>query len=170
GMPMLMDHGFDATTSALGVGLIGLVAIPSTVVLGRLADRLPRRRLLAAIYGVRGLGFFALLLAGSTVQLYGTSAVGGIVWAGSIALSSAILADVFGVRLVGVLYGWSYLGHQVGATASSWLGGWGYERLGTHWLAFGLAGALLLAAAGVVLALPATGAEARPARQPLPAR
>ncbi|GAB1387736.1 MFS transporter [Melaminivora sp.] len=154
GMPMLMDHGFDATTSAMGIGLIGLVAIPSTMLMGRLADRVPRRQLLALIYGVRGLGFFALLLAGNTWQLYGTSALGGIVWAGSIALSSAILADVFGVRLVGVLYGWAYLAHQVGAMISSWLGGWGYEHFGTHWLAFGLAGVFLLLASAVALALP----------------
>ncbi len=154
GMPMLMDHGFDATTSALGIGLIGLVAIPSTIALGRLADRLPRRWLLSAIYGVRGLGFVALMAAGSLPELYGTAMLGGIVWAGSIALSSAILADVFGVRLVGMVYGWSYLAHQVGAMASSWLGGWGYERLGTHWLAFGLAALLLLLASGVVLTLP----------------
>jgi hypothetical protein len=29
-------------------------------------------------------------------------------------MSSAILADLYGVRLVGVLYGWTYLGHQIG--------------------------------------------------------
>ncbi len=154
GMPMLMDHGFDATSSAFGIGLIGLVAIPGTVLLGRLADRVPRRKLLAAIYGVRGLGFFGLVLAGSTLELYGTAVIGGLAWAGSIALSSAILADVYGVRLVGVLYGWAYVGHQVGAMVSSWLGGWGYEHLGTHWVAFGLAGALLMLAAAVVLLLP----------------
>ncbi|MBS0466309.1 MAG: MFS transporter [Proteobacteria bacterium] len=160
GMPMLMDHGFDATTSALGIGLIGLVAIPGTILLGRLADRVPRRKLLAAIYGVRGLGFIGLLLAGSTLELYGTSVIGGLAWAGSIALSSAILADVYGVRLVGVLYGWSYLAHQVGAMISSWLGGWGYEHLGTHWVAFGMAAALLMVASGVALLLPGRPAPA----------
>ena len=154
GMPMLMDHGFDATTSSLGIGLIGLVAIPSTVFLGRLADRVPRRKLLAAIYCARGVCFFALLAAGSTLELYGSAALGGIVWAGSIALSSAILADVFGVRLVGVLYGWAYLGHQGGAMVSSWLGGWGFEQFGTHWVAFGASGLLLLLAAGISLRLP----------------
>ena len=56
--------------------------------------------------------------------------MGGIVWAGSIALSSAILADVYGVRLVGLLYGLAYLGHQVGGMISSWLGGWAFERYG----------------------------------------
>lgn len=157
GMPMLMDHGFDPFTSSMGIGLIGFVAIAGTLVLGRIADRLPRRHILAAIYFVRGLGFFALVIVGTHWELYLTSAIGGLVWAGSIALSSAILADVYGVRLVGVLYGTAYVGHQIGGMISSWLGGWGYERFGTHWIAFGASGALLIAAGIVALQLPRKG-------------
>ncbi len=157
GMPMLMDHGFDATTSSLGIGLIGLVAIVGTQLLGRVADKLQRRNILAMIYAIRGLGFFALMVVGTHWELYGTATIGGLVWAGSIALSSAILADVYGVRLVGILYGWAYLGHQLGATLSSWLGGWGYEVFGSHWPAFGSAGVLLLAAAALSLQLPRKG-------------
>ncbi len=157
GVPMLMDHGFDAMTSSYGLGLIGLVAIFGTLVLGRLSDRLPRRNILAAIYLVRGLGFFALLVVGTHYELYAAATIGGIAWAGSIALSSAILADVYGVRSVGILYGWTYLGHQVGAMISSWLGGWAYETYGSHWIAFGSAGALLLVAAAISLRLPANG-------------
>jgi MFS family permease len=157
GMPMLMDHGFSAFSSAVGIGLIGFVAIFGTIVLGRLADRVPRRKLLAVIYAVRGLGFFALVMVGTHAELYVSAVIGGLVWAGSIALSSAILADVYGVRLVGVLYGFAYLGHQVGGMISSWLGGWGYERFGTHWIAFGSAGVLLLLAAAMSLRLPLRG-------------
>jgi MFS family permease len=154
GMPMLMDHGFDATTSSFGIGLIGLVAIFSTLVLGRLADKIPRRYILSTIYLIRGLGFFALLIVGTHFELYIAAAVGGIVWAGSIAMSSAILADLYGIRLVGILYGWTYLSHQVGAMISSWLGGWAYEVYGTHWVAFGSAGVLLILAAALSLTLP----------------
>lgn len=157
GMPMLMDHGFDAFSSSMGIGLIGFVAIGGTLVLGRLADRLPRRHILATIYFVRGLGFVALVMAGTHWELYLTSTVGGLVWAGSIALSSAILADVYGVRLVGILYGMAFVGHQVGGMISSWLGGWGYEHYGTHWIAFGAAGLLLVAAGLVSLQLPRRG-------------
>ena len=82
-------------------------------------------------------------MVGTHWELYLAASVGGIVWAGSIALSSAILADVYGVRLVGLL-GLAYLGHQVGGMISSWLGGWAFERYGTHWIAFGAAGVLLL--------------------------
>lgn len=154
GMPMLMDHGFDSTTSSFGIGLIGLVAIFSTLVLGRLADKMPRRYILSTIYLIRGLGFFALLIVGTHFELYVAAAIGGIVWAGSIAMSSAILADLYGVRLVGILYGWTYLSHQVGAMISSWLGGWAYEVYGTHWVAFGSAGVLLILAAALSLTLP----------------
>ena len=154
GMPMLMDHGFDSTTRSFGLGLIGLVAIFSTLILGRLSDTLPRRYILSTIYLIRGLGFFALLVVGTHDELYLTAAIGGLVWAGSIATSSAILADLYGIRLVGILYGWSYLSHQVGAMVSSWLGGWAYEAYGTHWIAFGTSGALLLMAAGLSLTLP----------------
>jgi MFS family permease len=157
GVPMLMDHGFDATTSSLGIGLIGLVAIFSTLVLGRISDTMPRRYLLAAIYFIRGLGFFALMIVGTHFELYITAAIGGIVWAGSIAMSSAILADIYGVKLVGILYGCAYLGHQVGAMISSWLGGWGYEAFNTHWVAFGSATVILLLAAYISMRLPPSG-------------
>jgi len=157
GVPMLMDHGFDSMTSSFGLGLIGLVAIFSTLVLGRLSDRLPRKNILAAIYLIRGLGFFALLMVGSHLELYAAAAIGGVAWAGSIALSSAILADTYGIRSVGILYGWTYLGHQLGAMISTWLGGWAYEAYGSHWIAFGSAGVLLLAAAAISLRLPANG-------------
>ncbi|MBE0624435.1 MAG: MFS transporter [Burkholderiales bacterium] len=163
GVPMLMDHGFDPMTSSLGIGMIGLVAIFSTLVLGRLSDMLPPKNILAAIYLVRGLGFFALLLAGTKVELYVVTAIGGIVWAGSLALSSVILADVYGTRIVGILYGWSYLVHQLGGMISSWLGGWAYEAYGSHWIAFGSAGLLLLAAAAISLRLPAMGVTLSPA-------
>ena len=163
GMPMLMDHGYDSATSALGIGLIGLVAIFGTIVLGRMSDLLPRRNILAVIYLVRGLGFFALLLVGTHWELYIAASIGGLVWAGSIAMSSAILADVYGIRLVGLLYGWAYLSHQIGAMISSWLGGWGYEVFGSHWIAFGLSGILLVVAAGVSYRLPKKGFSLVPA-------
>ena len=157
GVPMLVDHGFDAMTASYGIGLIGLVAIPSTLVLGRLSDSLQRKNLLALIYLIRGLGFFALLLVAAVWELYLVAVIGGIVWAGSIALSSAILADVYGIRIVGVLYGLAYLGHQVGAMISTWLGGWGYDAFGTHWIAFGGSGLVLLIAAAVSFRLPQRG-------------
>ncbi|WP_018231549.1 hypothetical protein [Thioalkalivibrio thiocyanodenitrificans] len=40
---------------------------------------------------------------------------------------------------------------------SSWLGGWGYETFGTHWVAFGSSGVILIVAAAVCARLPKRG-------------
>ncbi|MGO4890343.1 MFS transporter [Anaerobacillus sp. MEB173] len=148
-VPMLVDHHFAAATASFGVGLIGIVAIFSTLVLASIADRFAKRKLLFWIYFIRGLGFLGLVFSQSTWQLFLVAALGGLVWSGSIAMSSAILGDLFGVKLLGVLYGWAYLGHQIGGAISSFLGGWGYEVFGTHVFSFGLS-ALILISAGII--------------------
>ncbi|MGG1678490.1 MFS transporter [Neobacillus sp. NRS-1170] len=147
--PMLIDHHFSPATASFGVGLIGLVAIFSTLVLASIADRFAKRKLLFFIYFIRGLGFLGLVFSQNTWQLYLVAALGGLVWAGSIAMSSAILGDLFGVRQLGVLYGWAYVGHQIGGAISSFLGGWGYEVFGTYVFSLGLA-AFLLISAGII--------------------
>ncbi|MBN6185520.1 MFS transporter [Aneurinibacillus sp. BA2021] len=154
GVPMLTDHGFSDATASFGIGLIGIVAMFSTVLLGELSDRLSRKHMLALIYAIRGLGFLSLVLIMTTWQLYVVSMIGGLVWAGSTALSSAILGDIYGVRWVGVLYGWGYFIHQIGGAIGSFLAGWGYEAFGTHFLSFGMAAALLVLASLVSLQLP----------------
>lgn len=151
GVPMLIDHGFSATVAAFAIGLIGLIAIPSTIILGSFADRISYHRMLATIYFVRGLGILALVLVASQTQLYTVTLIAGTVWAGSIALSAAIISKAYGTHLVGVLYGWTFFSHQIGAMISSLLGGLGYDLLGTHFISFGSATALLIVASLISL-------------------
>ncbi|NUF48624.1 MFS transporter [Gilliamella sp. ESL0250] len=154
GVPMLIDHGFDPITSSNGIGLIGLVAIFSTLVLGYLSDIVQRKNILMMVYLIRGLGFIALVLASTKWQLFTIAAVGGLVWAGALSMSGAITADIYGVKIVGLLSGLTYLGHQIGAMIGSWLGGWAYDHLHTHLVAFGTASILLLLAAFSAYLLP----------------
>lgn len=162
GIPMLVDHHFSAQTAALGIGLIGLVAIFGTVALGRIADRYPRKYILATIYFVRAVAFVALMLVASTQGLYAVAFVGGLVWAGSMAVTSAIMADIYGVRLISMLYGIAYLCQQVAGMVAAWLGGWGFEVLHTHWLSFGSSVAILLVGGVAALALPRPGRVSPP--------
>jgi MFS family permease len=154
GVPMLIDHGFDPITSSNGIGLIGLVAIFSTLVLGYLSDIVQRKNILMMVYLIRGLGFITLVLASTKWQLFTIAAAGGLVWAGALSMSGAITADIYGVKIVGLLSGLTYLGHQIGAMMGSWLGGWAYDHLHTHLVAFGTASILLLLAAFSVYLLP----------------
>ncbi|MFC5587375.1 MFS transporter [Sporosarcina soli] len=155
GVPMLMDHDFAPMTASFGVGLIGIVAIFGTLFLGQFADRFPRKNILFLVFFVRGLGFFGLVLSVATWQLFLVSAVAGLVWAGSVAMATAILSDLYGVRLLGILNGLAYfVGHQIGAAIGSFLGGWGFEMFGTHFFSFSAAGILALLASFVSITLP----------------
>ena len=151
---MLTDHGFTSTIASSAIGLIGLVAIPGTIILASLADRIPKRNLLALIYLTRGIGFICIVLVVATYQLYLVALIAGMAWAGNNALASAILTDVYGPRLVGILYGFAYLVHQIGATFSTLLGGWAYDTFQTHLISFGSAGIILLIAGFVSLRIP----------------
>ncbi len=153
-VPMLQDHGFSREIAAFGVSLIGLVAIFSTVALGRIAAVVQHRLLLVAIYSVRGIAFFGLVAVLEPWQLYAVAMIGGLVWAGNMGISSGMLADIYGAQIVGMLYGWAFVGHQIGATFATWLGGWGYETFGTHWISFGAAGVFLLIGATASFLLP----------------
>lgn len=155
GVPMLIDHEFQPMTASYGIGMIGIVAIFGTMFLGSLSDRYPRKNILFIIYFARFFGILGLVLVVSPWQLFLVAFVAGLVWAGSIATSTAILSDLYGVRLLGVLNGWAFfLGHQIGAALGSFLGGWGYEVLGTHLFSFGLAAFLSLIASFTVYFLP----------------
>ncbi len=161
GVPMLEHHGFPAVTAAFGIGLIGLISVFGSLAIGAASDRLGRNVFLALIYAVRGLGFLALVFVGREWELYAVAAVGGLVWAGSSAMTSAMTADLFGARSVGTLFGLIYLGHQVGAAAGSYLGGWGFDTYGSYLMPFALTSAILLAAAYIALRTP--GGVDRPA-------
>lgn len=87
-------------------------------------------------------------------QLFTVAALGGMVWAGTLSLSGAITADIYGVKIVGLLTGLTYFGHQIGAMVGAWIGGWAYDNLQTHLVAFGTASILLLMAASISFFLP----------------
>ncbi|MDQ0268636.1 MFS transporter [Cytobacillus purgationiresistens] len=153
-VPMLMDHHFEPMTASFGFGLIGIVAIFSSLFLGSIADRYPRKNILFWVYFVRGMGILGLVFVESPWQLFFVSVTGGLVWAGSIAMSSAILSDFYGVRLLGILNGWAFFGHQIGGAIGSFIGGWGYETFGTHVIAFGAAAFVSIIASIVSFRLP----------------
>ena len=55
---------------------IGLVASVGTVAAGRVSGQVARKYILAAIYCIRGLGFFALLVVTVKWELHAAAAIG----------------------------------------------------------------------------------------------
>jgi sugar phosphate permease len=146
------DHGMTAVKGASLLALMGLFDVIGTTCSGWLTDRLDPRYLLAWYYGLRGLAVIALPLAfGSGWALVAFAVFYGLDWVATVPPTVAITADTFGRERVGVVFGWIFASHQIGAAAAAWAAGATRTWFGTYNFAFVSAGVLCLLAAGLSL-------------------
>jgi predicted MFS family arabinose efflux permease len=150
--PYLTDLGFSGGLAAWALALIGLFNVIGAYSSGVLGGLQSKRLLLSGIYFARAV-VFALFLAIPTTPLVVLvfAAALGLLWLSTVPPTSGLVAVMFGTRHVGMLFGFVFLSHQVGAFIGVWLGGAVYERTGAYDLMWWLSIALGLAAAAVHL-------------------
>jgi MFS family permease len=153
-IPHAVDHGFPKMVASGAMGLMGAMNVVGTTASGYICDRYGKRGPLALYYFLRGLSLFFLLGVSNVAELNLFAIVFGLNYISTVPATSTLTADLFGRRSVGMLFGWIFLSHQVGAALASYIGGLVYDLTGTYNLAFLSAGCLGLLAAGLVLLIP----------------
>jgi MFS family permease len=146
----LLDRGAPANLAATGLAVIALTNVVGTYACGRLGDFYRRKHLLAAVYLVRtaAMALFVLCpLTATSVYLF--CGVMGLLWLGTAPLTNALVSQVFGVQYIGTLFGFVFLGHQVGAFLGVWLGGHVFDLTRSYDLVWTGAMALGVIAAGL---------------------
>lgn len=148
GVPMLTDHGYTPIFASWVFGVLGGSSILFTMLLGTASDRFGRRPVLASIYAGRALVFAGLfLIRDNPMAIVAVAAFGGLTMAGSLSMTSALTADIYGRFSVGTVLGTIFLVHQTGAAVGSWLAGTLFEATGGYGAAFTIACAILVGAA-----------------------
>ncbi|AMR81140.1 MFS transporter [Cupriavidus nantongensis] len=124
----LLDRGMRAADGMAALAIIALANVAGVYLCGLLGGRHSKKYLLAGIYLARtaAMALF-LLLPLSPATLYAFSAAMGLLWLGTVPLTNGILAQVFGVRYLATLFGFVFLGHQLGSFLGVWLGGLVFE-------------------------------------------
>lgn len=148
--PYLTDQGADPALAGWSIALIGLFNMAGAYASGILTGRMPKRILLAGIYAARAVAialFITLPMSTGSVLMF--SAAMGLLWLSTIPPTSGLIAVMFGVRHLGMLFGCVFFSHQVGSFLGVWLGGVVFERTGSYdvvwWMgvALGIASALV---------------------------
>ena len=162
-VPAAHDHGMPATTAAGLLAIVGVFDILGTVASGWLTDRVDPRILLAVYYALRGLSLFTLhQLLAETVQpqLWVFIVFYGLDWVATVPPTVALCREHFGLHDSGIVFGWTFAAHMVGAGAGASVAGWIRATDGSYATAWHLAGALCLVATVVALTI-------RPVRRPV---
>lgn len=129
----VLDAGLGPAVGVRALALIGLFNIFGSYLAGRLGAVYRKPYLLGAIYLARSLVIAAYLAVPMTAaSTYLFSAAIGFLWLGTVPLTNATVASMFGVRHLAMLSGSVFLCHQVGAFLGSWLGGYLFDSTGSY--------------------------------------
>jgi sugar phosphate permease len=155
------DNGLSAVPAASVLSMMGAFDLFGTTLSGYLSDRYDNRKLLFWYYGLRGLSL--IWLPYSTFTLFGLSTFAmfyGLDWIATVPPTVKLAAQEFGKERAGMIFGWVFAAHQLGAAVAAYGAGLTRTLLLTYNPALFAAGAACLVAAVMVLAI-------RRQRQPL---
>lgn len=139
----LADKGMPPHVAVTALALIGLFNIAGSYLAGLLGGRMPKRYLLSAIYFARTIVFVLFFLVPvSPASVYLFAIALGMLWLSTVPLTNGIVAQVFGVRYLAMLSGFTFFSHQIGSFLGAWLGGRLYDTTGSYdvvwWITIGL--------------------------------
>ena len=156
-VPFAIEMGISPTTAAFAFGFMQGLNVVGVLVVGFLADRFSRKNLLGTIYFIRFFAYATLVAPGVLDAAFGLSVppsigiwcfavLAGMSWIATPPLTSSLTADIYGVRNLGTLGGFTTFAHQIGGSTSVLLAGILRDLTGAYFIPFGLAGLTLLGA------------------------
>ena len=156
-IPAAHDHGMGTQTAAGLLALVGVFDIAGTIASGWLTDRVDSRILLAVYYGGRGLSLLAIdAVLAPDVQpaLWVFIVFYGLDWVATVPPTVALCRQHFGLADSGIVFGWVFASHMVGAGVGASVAGWVRTSTGSYGSAWLLASGLCFASVVVALSIP----------------
>ncbi|EJM21785.1 sugar phosphate permease [Pseudomonas sp. GM18] len=153
-IPMCGDFGISQVKAAGLLAAMGVFDLMGTVASGWLSDRFDNRRLLFWYYALRGLSLIALPF--TDFSIYGLSLFAvfyGLDWIATVPPTVRLAASRFGAERVGLVFGWIFAGHQIGAAVAAFGAGLSRVALLSYLPAFFTGGVLCLIAALTLLTI-----------------
>jgi len=146
----IIDRGAPPALGAVALALIGFGNIIGSLACGVLGGRYPKKLVLSGLYLGRSVVISLFVLAPvSDVSILLFSTAIGMLWLGTVPLTSGLVAQIFGMRYMATLFGFVFFSHQLGSFLGAWLGGYVFDATGSYDLVWWIAVALGLAAAAL---------------------
>lgn len=148
-VPHAIDLGLSRGSAASLLATIGGISLLGRLAVGGTIDRLGGRRALLGCYGLLFAALVWLQFAQSSWMLFAFAAAYGVAHGGFFTAISPTVAELFGTRAHGALFGTVLFCGSLGSAVGPLAAGAAFDALGSYHLAFGAL--CLLAAAGFIL-------------------
>lgn len=148
------DFGVLPVSAAGILAVIGLFDFGGTILSGWLSDRYDNRWLLFWYYGFRGLSL--MFLSFSDFNVYQLSIFGvlyGLDWVATVPPTVKLSAEHFGRERAGLIFGWVFTGHQLGAATAAFGAGYIRSDYASYMPALYIAGMMCVVAALSIFAI-----------------
>lgn len=132
---------------------MGLFNFVGTIASGWLTDRRDPRKLLLVYYGFRGISLLFLPFVHDSAGIVVFSVLFGLDYIATVPPTVALVAARFGRQNVGIVYGWVYAAHQLGAAVAALVAGVVREHVGDYSAAFVAAGWIAIIAGFTALTI-----------------
>ena len=153
-IPAAHDHGMVETVAASLLALVGVFDVIGTIFSGWLTDRMDPRKLLFFYYGLRGLSLFLLpsiLFSTMHPSTLVFIIFYGLDWVATVPPTLMLCRMVMGNQRSAVVYGWVFVGHQIGASIAALGAAVLRVKLGDYAVAFYISATMCLIASLAVL-------------------
>lgn len=148
------DFGLGPVPAASVLAMMGAFDFVGTVASGWLSDRYDSRKLLFWYYGLRGLSLIWLPHSGFTLVGLGLFAMFyGLDWIATVPPTVKLTGAAFGPLKAGMVFGWVFAAHQLGAATAAWGGGLSRTVMASYTPALYVAGGACIVAAFLALAV-----------------
>ena len=145
-VPFAIERGFSPATAASAYGLMSGLNVVGVLAVGALSDRCGRKLPLGVVYALRGCAYAALVWVPGDGSLWSFAVIMGFSYWATAPLTSALTAELYGLKHLGMLNGVAFTGHQIGSALGIQLGGVLRDLTGSYDLSFAVAALLLFGA------------------------
>ena len=119
-----LSYGISGKTASLTLTIYGIATMTGAVFVGFLGAKFRMKNILGCVYAMRILISLGFLILPKTVPFaFLATTLLGMSGDATVPPTSGIISRKFGAEKMAVLYGFTLIGHQIGAFASSYLGG-----------------------------------------------
>jgi len=161
----MVNHATDihisANSAAALLAVINGASLVGSIVLGSMGDKFGNKKLFVYTFAALAACFLFILVAKDLWMLYTFTVIFGLAFGSGLANTPALVAEVYGVKSLGLILGLTYLAYCLGGSLGGLIAGYIFDLQASYSLSFIICAVLAVVSVLITLALRTTSTKSK---------